>query len=527
MARFTSYNAAIAANPYIVGSFACIGGGLFGLDISSMSGVLNNPSYLKTFNFPNPTAQGGIVAAMPAGSLLGSLAVTQLADRLGRKKTIILSGLFWVIGSTLQCAAVDRGMLVVGRIISGISVGLASACVPIYQAEITAPSIRGRMVSLQQWSITWGILIQYFIQFGCSYISGVASFRIPWGLQMIPAIILSLGMTVFPESPRWLFDHGYEDDALQVLADLHGGGDPKNELVVLEYEEIKQQVYFERTEGAKSYLDLLKNGNPRRVMLGMSLQMWSQLCGMNIMMYYIIYVFEGAGLTGIRTNLIADSVQYVLNVAMTVPAIIYIDKWGRRPMLLIGTLLMGFWMFLVGGIQGRFGHWGTTAGSTTPVWVIDGNQAATKAVIVCSYLFVCSFAVTMGPVSWTYPSEIFSTKVRGKAVSLSTASNWAFNTALAFAVPPGLNSIAWKTYFIFGTFNFAAFLHIFFMFPETVGRSLEEVEEIFQQGHTFTAWKIGKDVGKKTLAEVVEKSRDLRGKGAESPDEKHSTEHAA
>jgi len=249
--------------------------------------------------------------------------------------------------------------------------------------------------------------------------------------------------------------------------------------------------------------------------------MWSQLCGMNIMMYYIVYVFEGAGLTGQRTNLIADSVQYVLNVALTVPAIIYIDKWGRRPMLLIGTLLMGFWMFLVGGIQGHFGHWGTTAGSTSPVWVIDGNQAATKAVIVCSYLFVCSFAITMGPVSWTYPAEIFSTKVRGKAVSLSTASNWAFNTALAFAVPPGLNSIAWKTYFIFGTFNFAAFIQILFMFPETVGRSLEEVEEIFQQGHTFTAWKIGKEVGKKTLAEVVEKSRDLqREKGAESPVEK-------
>ncbi len=94
-----------------------------------------------------------------------------------------------------------------GRIISGISVGIASAVVPIYQSEITEPRIRGRLVSLQQWSITWGILIQYFIQFGCSYINGVASFRIPWGLQMIPAIVLSVGMLVFPESPRWLFDH--------------------------------------------------------------------------------------------------------------------------------------------------------------------------------------------------------------------------------------------------------------------------------------------------------------------------------
>ena len=227
---------------------------------------------------------------MPGGSFLGALAVTQLADRIGRKPTIIISGIFWVIGSILQCASINRGMLVVGRIISGLAVGLASAVVPIYQAEITAPAIRGRIVSLQQWSITWGILIQYFIQFGCSYINGVASFRIPWGLQMIPAIVLSLGMTLFPESPRWLFDKGREDEALQVLADLHGGGDESDSLVQLEYAEIKQQVEFERKEGAKSYLDLLKPGNPRRVLLGCALQMWSQLSGMNIMMYVICIV---------------------------------------------------------------------------------------------------------------------------------------------------------------------------------------------------------------------------------------------
>lgn len=148
-----------------------------------------------------------------------------------------------------------------------------------------------------------GILLQYFVQFGCSYIDGVASFRIPWGLQMserfapipfisedqtvplVPGIILGLGMLAFPESPRWLFDHGREEEALEVLADLHGGGDPNNELVQLEYEEIKAQVHFEKTEGAKSYMDLLKPGIFRRVILGCSLQMWSQLSGMNIMMW--------------------------------------------------------------------------------------------------------------------------------------------------------------------------------------------------------------------------------------------------
>lgn len=114
-----------------------------------------------------------------------------------------------------------------------------------------------------------------------------------------------------------------------------------------------------------------------------------------------------------------------------------------------------------------------------------------------------SFAVTIGCVSWTYAAEIFPLKVRSKAVSLSTAWLWIFNFALAYAVPPGLETIAWKVYFIFGTFNFAAFIHIFFMYPETVGRSLEEIEEVFEQGHVFTAWKVKRDVGKKNLEDVL------------------------
>lgn len=144
---------------------------------------------------------------MPAGSLCGALIVSFLADRIGRKKSIILAGLIWIVGSILQCASVNRGMLVVGRVIAGVAVGIASAVVPVYQSELTPPAIRGRMVSFQQWAITWGILIQYFIGFGCSYLEGPKSFRIPWGLQMLPAVILSSGMLLFPESPRWLYDH--------------------------------------------------------------------------------------------------------------------------------------------------------------------------------------------------------------------------------------------------------------------------------------------------------------------------------
>lgn len=162
---------------------------------------------------------------------------------------------------------------------------------------------------------------------------------------------------------------------------------------------------------------------------------------------------------------------------MTVPAIIYIDTWGRRPMLLAGTAMMGFFLMLVGGLQGHYGHRGTLddgscgyshyactyfySFSSPAVWLIENNDSVTKAVIVMSYFFVSSFAITMGPVSWTYPAEIFPNKVRGKAVSLSTAANWIFNFALAWAVPPALENIAWKTYLVFGTFNFGTLSHLF------------------------------------------------------------------
>lgn len=193
-------------------------------------------------------------------------------------------------------------MLVTGRIIGGISIGIASSVVPMYQAEITAPHIRGRLVSMQQWAITWGILLresflsstsevdcqfnlnscssEFFVQFGCSYINGIASIRIPWALQTIPAIILAVGMMWFPESPRWLMDHDQDARALEILADVHGGGDPNHELVQLEFNEIKNQIVFESQYGAKRWGELFEGGVFRRVVLGVSLQAWSQLTGM-------------------------------------------------------------------------------------------------------------------------------------------------------------------------------------------------------------------------------------------------------
>jgi MFS family permease len=187
-------------------------------------------------------------------------------------------------------------MLVVGRAIAGLCVGIASSICPVYQAEIAPKEIRGRVVSLQQWAITWGILIQYFIQYGASWVGGgpnnpnqpTSAFRIPWGVQIVPAVILFFGMFFLPKSPRWLASKDRWEEAIQVMAHLHGGGDINHPKVLAEYQEIEEALRFKREESIGSYKQLVEPRMLKRVLLGMSIQMWSQLCGMNVMMYYIV-----------------------------------------------------------------------------------------------------------------------------------------------------------------------------------------------------------------------------------------------
>ncbi|KAI1175654.1 general substrate transporter [Nemania sp. FL0916] len=483
------------SNIYAICGFASIGGGLFGFDISSMSGVLGTEAYKNYFGHPVSYTQGGITASMPAGSLVGSLMSSFIADRFSRKVAIQTSCLIWILGSIIQCASTSVGMLCAGRVIAGVCVGIASAIVPVYQSEIAPKEIRGRVVSLMQWAITWGILIQYFIQYGAAQVGGgpddpnqpTSAFRIPWGIQIIPAAFLFFGMFFFPYSPRWLASKDRWEEAIQVLAKLHGQGNVDHPKVLAEFKEIEDALRFEREEAVSSFKALVQPRIFRRVILGMSIQMWSQLCGMNIMMYYIVYIMEGAQ---IASPLTTAAIQYVINVALTLPAIIYLDRFGRRPAMIIGSFLMMIFLFISGGLQGGYGQPNDGSGSKDITWIVKDKPNVSKGVVAVSYLFVAAFATTWGPVSWTYPPEIFPSKVRAKAVSLSTASNWFWNMILAFAVPPLLWSINWKMYMIFAAFNGAACIHMTLMAPETKGYTLEEMDEVFDSGRP--AWKTHK-----------------------------------
>ncbi|KAJ6098979.1 hypothetical protein N7467_000514 [Penicillium canescens] len=462
-------------NVYLISMLTTIGGLIQGFDVSSMSAIIGTDQYKEYFHKPDAVAQGGITASMAGGSLLGSLFSAWTSDRYGRRDSLFIACIFWLTGSTLMCAVQNVPMLIVSRIINGFSVGMLTSQGPILIAEISLPHQRGRLLSLQQWMITWGILIMYFISFGTSYISNNAVFRIPWGIQMIPAIVLMSCLPMMPRSPRWLATQDRWEEAVAVLARLHAKGDTLDPVVLAQTTEIREKIELERQYQSSGWMELFKPRNIIRVHCGIFTHIWSQLSGTNAMMYYIVYIFQMAGLEG-NNALLSASIQYIINVVMTLPALIFIDRLPRRRLFIGGAFIMAVLQFTQAGLMASYGYHVPEGlkGSPTVTWRVS-NGKASKAIIACSYLFIATFAPTWG----AYPPEIIPLYIRSKSVSLATFFNWACNFALTFFTPPGFKNIQWKIYCVFGTFCLVAAIHVFLLFPETCGKSLEEIDEVF------------------------------------------------
>ncbi|KAK9358861.1 general substrate transporter [Lipomyces starkeyi] len=471
-------------NVYTISAFTALGGTLFGFDIASISGIISTDNYKNYYGNPLGTRQGSITGALAAGSLVGSLSSTVLGDYLSRKISIQVGTVLWCIGTTVQSASNGVGMLIAGRVISGLCIGLTSTLVPIYQSEIAPHKTRGQIVSLQQFAITCGVMIQYFIEYGCSFIDSQASFRVPYAVQAVPAIVLFVGLFWLPFSPRWLASKDRWDEALMVLAFLRTpNNDINSPLVLAEYKEIEDQLRSEREAASSSFRELLSRKIRKRVFLSMAIQMWSQLSGANVLNYYIVYIFQS---TGVAHSELLASVHYIIKMLMTIPSILWSDQWGRRPVLLVGAIIMGFWFFLIGGLFMQFGEPNPILNQPY-TWIIIGHPAVSNTILASCYLFGATFAVSWGPVSWIYPPEVVPVRVRAKSVSLALASNWASNFLLGFSVPPLLRAISWRMFFIFGGFNIAAFIHVWLAAPETKQRTLEEMDEIFEHGQPL--WK--------------------------------------
>ncbi|KAK9426923.1 major facilitator superfamily domain-containing protein [Lipomyces doorenjongii] len=388
--------------------------------------------------------QGVITSAISAGSLLGALSSSVLGDRLSRKIAIQLGTVLWCIGSILQATSTGVPMLIIGRIIAGLCIGITSALVPIYQAEISPRKIRGGLVSVQQFAIGLGLVLQLFIQYGASYLQRTTYvFRLPWAVQTAPAILLWLA-----RQDRW-------DEVLQVLAFLRTPDcDINHPLVLAEYKEIEEQIRYEREQELNSYRELFGPKMRKRLFLGMAIQ---------------------------ARTLVYASFTYIIFTVGTIPTILWTDQWGRRSSLLVGALFGAFWMYIIGGLFARFGQPNPLKDQAN-TWVIIGHPAAGRTIQASCYLAAATFAMSWGPIEWIYPPEIYPLRIRAKAVWLTTASIWGVNYLLALAGPSLLRSIQWRLFIIFGSFNIGAFIYAIFRVRETKQRTLEEMDEVFEHG---------------------------------------------
>lgn len=497
-------------NIYVTAFIATIGGMLFGFDISSVSAFVGEDNYQNYFfaDGSDSTKQSGITASMPAGSFLGSLCAFPFSDRYGRKFVIQAASLIWCIGAAIQSSAgagsskvANRvAQLVIGRLIGGFAIGMASSQVPVYIAEISPRKIRGRLVGMFQWSVTWGILIMFYISYGCSTMDGVGGFRLAWGLQIVPGLILFAGTLILEESPRWLASKDRWDEALAIISKTQAKGTLDDPAVKLEVEEIKEAVRLEHNSRVGLVEMFRGKTNLRRTFVGIWCQIWQQLTGMNVLMYYVVNVFTMAGYSSKRsTTVIASSIQYVLNTVMTIPALLWVDMVGRRKLLLFGSTMLMAWLFALTGLFGQYSLPTGPEGYKSPddpnaqpnssiqIYIPQDKKPVSHAIIAICYLFVCTFAPTWGPLGWIYCSEIFPLEQRATGNSLTAAANWAFNFAISMFTLPGFENITWKTYAIYASCCAAMTVHVFFMFPETKGKTLEEIDMMWKSG--VPAWK--------------------------------------
>lgn len=502
------------AKPYFYGIAPTLGGYAFGYDTGSISGILVETQFNNYFHQPSNGLQGGITASIQAGAFVGSLMTgIFLADALGRRRTILYGAALFTIGIAISCASNNVECLIAGRIINGLANGCTAMMVPLWQSEVTPREIRGRIISLQQCVINFGILSSFLIQYGCSFINSNAAWRVPIGIQMVPTIALFCVMWILPESPRWLLLKGRNLDALQVLARVHANGDQDDDYVRAEFIEIKQKFEWEQTVKKPSYFDLLFSKKyARRTYIGIGAQFWQQAVGINSILYYAPFLFQQAGVGSSEASLLANVIEGVILNVVTWPNMYYLDTWGRRKPMILGAIGMGISMLLIGVILKAEGDPSYSQTSHKVNFDFTSNPAAGKAVIAFLYLYVASFAISWATPAWVVPAEIFPMITRGRANSMTTAMNWFVNFWFALYIPTALNKISWALYIVFAGISFLAALSTYLFQPETANRSLEEMDAMFDRR---TMW-VFMDSG---LTAVHPKRERLLGDGEEEEED--------
>ena len=433
---------------YLMAGVAALGGLLFGYDTGVISGAL---LFIRGQFDLSATMEGVVAGIALAGAALGAASAGVISDRFGRRRVIFVTALVFIAGSLLSALAGGLATLLVGRLVVGVGIGVSSMLAPLYLAEIAPAANRGALVSLNQLAITVGILVSNLV--GYAFAAG-GSWRWMLGLGVVPGAVLALGMLGLPESPRWLAGHDRAADARRALQRLRGGGDVEGELAAL-------RTDLRREGRAAPWADLVRPGLRLPLVLGVGLAIFQQVTGINTVIYFAPTIFESAGLPSASASILASSGIGVVNVAMTLVAIALIDRVGRRALLLVGLLGMiaSLGLLALGFAVGRDSA------------LLGGATALSLAA------YVGFFAIGLGPVFWLLISEIFPLAVRGRGMSLATVANWSFNLLVALTFLDLIELFGRSaTFLLYAGLSVAALAFVWFLVPETRGRSLEAIE---------------------------------------------------
>ena len=405
-----------------------------------------------------------IVSILSAGTFFGALLAAPMGDLMGRRIGLILSSIVFIFGVILQTIATAIPLFTAGRFFAGLGVGLISALIPLYQSETAPKWIRGTIVGTYQLAITIGLLLAAIVDNATSGRNDSGSYRIPVAVQFAWGLIMIVGMAILPETPRYLIKMGRHEKAAKSLARLRRL-DISHPALVAELAEIRANHEFELSLGSSSYRQIVKGTLGKRLLTGCTLQALQQLSGVNFIFYYGTSFFEDSG---IRNGFTITLITNIVNVVSTFPGLYLVEKWGRRPLTLFGAIGMCVCQYIV-----------AIVGTALP-----GSQVASKVLIafVCFYIFF--FASSWGPVAWVVTGELFPLKSRAKCLSITTATNWLFNWAIAYATPymvdegEGNANLGSKVFFVWGTFCLFACFFVWFLLYETKGLTLEQVDEL-------------------------------------------------
>jgi SP family xylose:H+ symportor-like MFS transporter len=472
-------------NPYValLTLIATLGGLLFGYDTAVINGAVDslkayfiNPRFADLANPAQANAAnsllGFVVSSALIGCIIGGLVGGWVSTNVGRKRGLIIAAVLFLI-SALGAAAPEFPFAPIGhggpgfmanfvfyRILGGIGVGLASMLSPMYIAEIAPPKVRGNLVAWNQFAIIFGMLVIYFVNFGISKAGSGDTWlnTIGWRYMFlsgtIPAVLFLLLLFLVPETPRYLMLKGNEPAARAVLAKLVTPEEGEREL-----SEIRASLSEHHSGKLFSFGILL-------VVIGITLSVFQQFVGINVVLYYATDIFKGMGMTT-NASLLQTIIVGSVNLIFTVVAILSVDHFGRKPLQIIGALVMAVAMISLG----------------TDFWLGGKGMVALVAMLV----YTAGFAVSWGPVTWVLLSEIFPNQIRGKAMAIAVAAQWIANYLVSWTFPI-LDKNPWLVdhfnhgfaYWIYGVMGILAAVFMGTVVPETKGRSLEQMQNLWR-----------------------------------------------